>query len=396
MAVQCYSTGNRARLVSGSPAVHGALRSPGLPLDARTRSLFGPRFGHDFSRVRIHAGPDAAESASAVNARAYTVGDDIVFGEGRHAPDSPAGLRLLAHELAHVVQQSKGGSGSGAESRAAAAADSVIHGEPAVSIGGAPFGLYRQGKEEGEKPGRPSTTPTLHLDWSQFPLALQPPGVFAPPQPGATLSPPSILAPPQRPSLFSFPPQRQAPPSFALPGSDWRSSLGLNPLKARTDPGLPPKAATAPVPAAPKSGSSTSAIPSTPPSRIPVTTIGQFSLGLKLGLPGQTSILPGTPPSRRPEPLAIPGSAPSRLSEVLYQAEIMQQTLTGKIPTGWDAIDKGQLAKVIWSIFSTHLAPDVAAKLTSKVSGPPGATRELNLVLNGDFKGAGVSFSAQF
>jgi len=78
------------------------------------------------------------------------------------------------------------------------------------------------------------------------------------------------------------------------------------------------------------------------------------------------------------------------------QAEIMNQTLTGKLPTGWDAIDKAQLAKVIWGIFSTHIAPEVAQKLTSKVSGPPGATRELNLVLNGDLKGAGISFAAQF
>jgi hypothetical protein len=64
-----------------------------------------PRFGHDFSRVRVHTDAKAAESARAVNALAYTVGSDVVFGAHQHAPHSPAGRELLAHELAHVIQQ---------------------------------------------------------------------------------------------------------------------------------------------------------------------------------------------------------------------------------------------------------------------------------------------------
>lgn len=76
--------------------------SSGLPLDAESRAYFEPRFGHDFGRVRIHAEASAARS---VNASAYTVGNDIVFGGGRYAPQTLAGRRLLAHELAHVVQQ---------------------------------------------------------------------------------------------------------------------------------------------------------------------------------------------------------------------------------------------------------------------------------------------------
>jgi hypothetical protein len=66
------------------------------------------RFGHDFGHVRVHADARAADSAQAVNALAYTVGDDIVFGQGRYRPRSRAGQRLLAHELAHTVQQSRG------------------------------------------------------------------------------------------------------------------------------------------------------------------------------------------------------------------------------------------------------------------------------------------------
>jgi hypothetical protein len=64
-----------------------------------------PRFGHDFSGVRVHTDAQAAESARAVNALAYTVGRDVVFGAGQFAPQSPAGRRLMAHELTHVVQQ---------------------------------------------------------------------------------------------------------------------------------------------------------------------------------------------------------------------------------------------------------------------------------------------------
>jgi hypothetical protein len=81
------------------------LRSPGQPLDAETRAILEPRFGHDFSRVRVHADAAAAHSARDMNARAYTVGSHIAFGAGHFAPRTPRGQRLLAHELTHVVQQ---------------------------------------------------------------------------------------------------------------------------------------------------------------------------------------------------------------------------------------------------------------------------------------------------
>jgi hypothetical protein len=85
--------------------VQEVLRTPGRPLDAMTRTVMEPRFGHDFSRVRVHTDAKAAESAHAVNALAYTVGQDIVFGGGTYAPESDAGRHLLAHELTHAVQQ---------------------------------------------------------------------------------------------------------------------------------------------------------------------------------------------------------------------------------------------------------------------------------------------------
>jgi len=89
-----------------SPLVHEVLNSQGQPLDLPTRTFMEPRFGHDFSRVRVHADSKATESAKAVNSLAYTVGQNVVFGEGQYAPGTSAGQKLLAHELAHVVQQS--------------------------------------------------------------------------------------------------------------------------------------------------------------------------------------------------------------------------------------------------------------------------------------------------
>ncbi len=85
--------------------VEDVVSSGGSPLDAATRAFMEPRFGHDFSRIRVHTDARAAQSASAVNARAYTVGSDIVFGGGTYAPHSQSGRALLAHELAHTIQQ---------------------------------------------------------------------------------------------------------------------------------------------------------------------------------------------------------------------------------------------------------------------------------------------------
>jgi hypothetical protein len=93
------------------PIVHDVLNSPGQPLDQSLRDFFEPRFGHDFSQVRVHSDAKAAESARAVNALAYTVGQDVVFGLGQYAPAAGEGQNLLAHELAHVVQQSAGPGG---------------------------------------------------------------------------------------------------------------------------------------------------------------------------------------------------------------------------------------------------------------------------------------------
>ncbi len=88
------------------PIVHEVLRSPGQSLDVETRAFMEPHFGHDFSQVWLHTDAKAAESARAVDAMAYTVGHDIVFGAGQYELGTSEGKKLLAHELTHVMQQS--------------------------------------------------------------------------------------------------------------------------------------------------------------------------------------------------------------------------------------------------------------------------------------------------
>ncbi|MCL6590408.1 MAG: DUF4157 domain-containing protein [Firmicutes bacterium] len=82
-----------------------SLRGGGQPLPEAVRNYFEPRFGYDFSQVRVHNNSQAAEPAQAVNARAFTLGNDIVFGAGQYAPEHPEGKKLIAHELVHVIQQ---------------------------------------------------------------------------------------------------------------------------------------------------------------------------------------------------------------------------------------------------------------------------------------------------
>jgi hypothetical protein len=91
------------------PVVNRVLKSPGEPLKAELRDFFGPRFGHDFSKVRVHADGEAGESARAVEAHAYAVGDHVAFAPDQFKPETRDGRRLLAHELAHTVQQSRAG-----------------------------------------------------------------------------------------------------------------------------------------------------------------------------------------------------------------------------------------------------------------------------------------------
>lgn len=131
--------------------VHDVLRSPGQPLDSSTRAFFEPRFGHDFSKVRVHVDKKAAESARAVNALAFTVGRDIVFGAGQFPSGTAESQPLLAHELAHVAQSGgrsvttdtltmDHGRSDSSEQAAELAAQLVLSSEPAIPVVPGPAG----------------------------------------------------------------------------------------------------------------------------------------------------------------------------------------------------------------------------------------------------------------
>ncbi|GEM_PF-2538058 len=340
-----------------SPIVHEALRSPGKPLDANVRTLMEPRFGHDFSEVRIHNDEKADESARMVNALAFTVGDNIAFAGGRYVPDSENGQRLIAHELTHVVQQSRGSIGSDPELSAERAAGRIASGGYVTPemIGSAPIGLYPQGNEERKERSAPTTRPAFGLSWD----AMAQPGVFqlrAPSFGAPALTPPSLIPP--------------------LPPSQITLASPLGPSSKSPGPTLPP------------AGPSKQQEEPTPqmPSRLSLASSGSFSLGVTLGFSSA-------------EVKEIPGMPESALASTLRRGEMMNQMLTGRLPSTWEAIDKAQLAGALWGIFSTRIAPDLARNITSRLTTPagrPGASYQLDLVILTDFSGGGLSFSVKY
>lgn len=133
----------------------------GEPLDASTRAYFETRFGYDFGRVRVHADSVAASAARSKSALAYTIGSNIVFGDGQYNPGSHAGRQLLAHELTHVVQQNNlvgsRASGPECEREAAVAGHLIGRGERLLVRLAGPAIIQRQ----------PISEPLLHLDLAE-------------------------------------------------------------------------------------------------------------------------------------------------------------------------------------------------------------------------------------
>lgn len=134
------------------PIVHEVLASPGKAIDPETKGFMESRFGQDFSRVRIHTNQQAASSAQAVNAQAYTVGDHVVFASDQYQPKTKAGRSLLAHELTHTLQQGVLGihrknigiaEMGWAEQEAEQNASQIENGGR-LSISSSPVNLYRQ------------------------------------------------------------------------------------------------------------------------------------------------------------------------------------------------------------------------------------------------------------
>ncbi len=301
------------------------LPGPGRSLDETTRQRLGARLGHDLRDVRVHDDERATFAARALGARGFAFGRDVVLADRDES--------LLAHEVAHVVQQERPGRRGDPEAGARLAERGPVEPGP---LGSAPTGLYLDEEEE-RRPA--AVAPAFRLDW----------GTLRRTRPGFGVGP---LLPP----------------------------LGLGPALA---PPAPPEPLLVPAP------SDTDGAPSTTPSlpsRLSVASSGSFSLGLRLGFPEL-------------EARTIPGAPASALSESLRRAELMNQQLTGQVPQGWDAIDKGELARAVWGIFSTHLAPDVARSITSGLRTPTGTggpSYELDLVLFTNFSGGGLSFSVVY
>lgn len=213
------------------------------------------------------------------------------------------------------------------------------------ALGGAPVAIHRDnGEEEKKKP--PVTKPT--------------------PKPAPKTAPdPSGAA--ATGAGFQLPKITLTPPSLLQPAPDVMSSLAgtlAPPGSLGAQPGAAPKL----------------------PSRMSIFGSGRFSLGLRLGFP-------------KPEKSADPNAPPSLAAESLRKAEIINETLTGKVPSSWESVEKGEVAKIAWSIFSNHIAPNVAKKITGGMSaplGPPGVSAELDLILITDFGkeiGGGLGFT---
>jgi hypothetical protein len=306
-----------------------ALLGPGRPLDRPSQARMEARLGHNLEGVRIHDDERSVFAARALGARGFALGGDVVLAERDE--------RLLAHELAHVVQQERPGAAGDPEAGARLAERAGL--VSAAALGAAPLGFYADDEER-----RPTTVePAFRLDWERF----APAGRFSLGVPPLMLGPAPVLLPPP-----------------VLPGGPVTPPLTLTPPTAAAQPAAPTSA----------------------PSRLSVASSGSFSLGLRLGFP-------------EAEAKTIPGAPPSGLAESLRRGQIINQMLTGQVPQGWEAIDKAQLASAVWGIFSTHIAPDLARKITRSVSGSTGAggpAYELDLVLFTDFSGGGLSFSVAY
>jgi hypothetical protein len=135
-----------------SAVVGSGLSGGGQPLDAQTRAFMEPRFGHDFSGVRIHTDTAASQSAEAVAARAYTVGGDIAFRSGEYSPGGSGGRHLLAHELTHVVQQGAAGVlGAQRSPMMGSSSGAVVQRDPATPAPAAPTTTPAPASETSEK-----------------------------------------------------------------------------------------------------------------------------------------------------------------------------------------------------------------------------------------------------
>lgn len=156
-------------------SVANTISSPGRSMDSPTRSFMESRFGRDFSGVRIHTGPSAAQSARDINAKAYTAGNHIAFDDGQYQPNTVGGRHLLAHELAHTVQQQglqkmgssiDRGPSDPLEIEADRVANAVMTGNPVALSSGTNPGLVISRRDWSTEPIPPGLTAVGVKNWS--------------------------------------------------------------------------------------------------------------------------------------------------------------------------------------------------------------------------------------
>ena len=210
-------------LTPATPVVSGELPTAvketvsfgGQSLDAETRAFMEARFGQDFSRIRVHDDAAAGVSAKAVEAQAYTMGEHIVFGAGRYSPSSSSGRELIAHELAHAIQQYKGHAGNrgAAEREAEEAAEAIRAGKPAHVVGqSGPEPFQRQPAGPPNSPQNPPPRQQQTPPPAGKNPAAQTPAAQRPATQGPATQTPTTQAPTTQAPQTANPPQQQAPP----------------------------------------------------------------------------------------------------------------------------------------------------------------------------------------
>jgi hypothetical protein len=294
------------------------------------------RLGVGLAGVRIHTGGRAAEAARAVSARAFTVGQDIFFGANRYDPRSREGQRLLAHELAHTVQQGGGGNGlskAGPSLQRDPIPDSAAKPAPAPAA-----------PAEADPKKAPANHVTVFIPPTLFPSLF--PYLLPPPRTTLGTGGSATSTPPPAPLI-------PAPSSYTPPATTGGGST--------VSPAL--------TPAAPSTGSPSTTAPQAP-SRISFRDFGNFSIGGRIGFPDLT-------------PEAKPGEPPSAAQEALKRAEMLNFLVTGTPPSEY-SIDPAKIVGAAWGIFSNQIAPDLAKKIAASMASKPkssGPTYQLDATI---------------
>lgn len=325
--------------------------------------------------MRVHTDPLAASAADAVNANAFTVGQEIFFANGLFEPHTRDGQRLLAHELSHTVQQA----GYSGQAIPSIAASQAVYRDTPQNPAGSRQAPEAATADNSSKTVTVDVPPDLAL-WLKIHFLNIP---------DVQLTPPSLLTPPAQPSIYSPGTLSPGAGSGSQPFSYTPPASGTQ-TPVLTPPASPLSPTAGPNPALTPGGSGSPAqSPAAPtaPDRLALKDLGPISLGARIGFPSA----PQT---------AQPDGSPSALQESLRKANILSSLITGK-PPAMPSPDPGQLVGAVWGIFSTRIAPGYAAMIANKMSSKPssgvGFQLDATILLNlPKVEGAGGTLTVTF